>query len=145
VARHKRQYRAKRLHVQACKHCGKEFETTSYAKVYCSKECRDEFNKWITKEWQEAHLETHIAQKQAYRQKISTRLKIAERWKQDNGETRVQSLEEGTYKAPWSVEDDLYLYENWNNYTKKELATILKRTIGGVNSRYHKLVGKYKR
>jgi hypothetical protein len=135
-------YIRKRKHTQKCATCGKEFITTSFYKIYCSAECRNKINTQNIKAWHEAHEERYKEKKADYCKKDSTKKMLKEKWAGDNGETKLNSIQEGVYMSSWTIQEDLYLIERWDKTTKKELAAELNRTIAAVRSRHIKLFRK---
>jgi hypothetical protein len=135
-------YKKSREHICVCMRCDKEFVTTSLYKRYCSKKCMEATNKENIKKWRSTHAEHNKELKDKYSAKPENKAKKREKWHKDNTAAVEQSIASDVYYTPYTQEEDIYLLNNYDKLTKKELATALNRTISSVCSRHKKLINK---
>ncbi|MDR0580185.1 MAG: hypothetical protein LBG21_06245 [Campylobacteraceae bacterium] len=127
------------LRKRYCKICNKEFIATNARQIYCSAECRNIHNAQNIKNWHANNQEQYQARKKAYSVKPEVRQKKRRIHKKENDASRIESISEGVYKTLYTQEEDNYILAYYKQFTKKELAQALNRTITSVQSRYKKL------
>ena len=124
---------------KSCKVCGKEFLTYFHNQIYCSAQCREVYNNENIKQWQIKNQEQYQIRKKANREKLEMRQKKRQIYKKENDNSKLESISEGVYLSRYTLREDMYLIDNYDKFTKKELAQALNRTISSVQSRYKKL------
>ena len=135
------------MQIKTCPYCNKEFVTSNPKQKYCSVSCR---NKYRLQKFKEAHpgkmgeyvkkyYERNPEKKKEVYCNEKRKLQKLQHFIEENDKAREISLQNNTYKTPYSKEEDEFLLRNWDKLTKKEIALKLNRTIGSVQSRYKKL------
>ena len=104
-----------------CISCKIEFRPDFYNTKYCNT-CKDTMYKEQTKIWIEENPEQYMSKKKVYQNKISTKIKKKDDFLSLNNSTKEESIANGVYNTHYTTEDDLFLLNNWDKMTKKELA-----------------------
>lgn len=121
-----------------CENCNIFFKPNFYNTKFCNN-CVEDVRAIQVQKW---HLENEVQyknRKKAYSNKSSTKNKKKEDYIKINNSTKDESISSCVYKSKYTLDEDVFLLENWNKMTKEELAFSLSRTYSSVQSRYKKI------
>lgn len=120
-----------------CLICGTVFKT-EWGQKYC-KECAKNGYRIKVEEWKEEHKEQYKELKKKHQKSEKTIQRKKEEYETIEHITREKSILNNTYKSLYGQNEDLFILENWDKLTKKEIALKLNRTYASVISRYKKI------
>jgi len=132
-------YKKKGEYKRTCKICNTAFSTIYPNKKYCSTFCADKAQKAHLDLFKTNKEEKYKERKKVYINKNSTKKGKSKKYKHINNNTKDISIKKETYGTRYTEAEDIFLLDNWDDYTKEEIAKILNRTYASVHSRYKKL------
>ncbi len=144
----------RKFRIECCPVCNYVFFVDKQHLRYCSKKCSDIAKKRTQEKWKKEHKEEYLLKIKKWRIEHKERQKeLRKKWLakpatkivkkieylKSNIPTKEKSIEEGNYYKKYTLEEDLFILENWDKLTKKEIALKIVRSYASVYSRWKKL------